>query len=130
MIDVETYIEKLQILKREYDEGNAIVKTDISEKIRKILILCEAYVTGEDNLEIAKTALQTNIAQKIKELKEMAQNLHEVLNDGYTVVAKRRGGGAQTSQGGGGLKSKKSNLGSEYDERLELIHQLQVIFEM
>lgn len=130
LIDVETYIEKLQTLKREYDEGDAIVKTDISKKIRKILILCEAYVTGEDNLEIAKTELQTKIAQKIKELKEMAQKLHEVLNDGYTVVAKLGEGGARTSQGGRALKAKKSNLGSEYDERLELLHQLQVIFEM
>lgn len=147
LIDVETYIDKLQTLKREYDEGDAIVKTDVSEKIRKILILCEAYVTGEDNLEIAKSELQTEIAEKIKELKEMAQKLHEVLNDGYTVVPKRGGGGAQTSQrrgfgrkqggrggaqtsqGGRGLKAKKSDLGSGYDERLELLHQLQVIFE-
>jgi len=131
LIDVETYITELKKLQGEYDRGDDNVKADINEKIGKILILCEEYVNGESNLEIAKTELQKEIANKIIELKGIAESLQ------FTTVTRRRGtqtskgsaqqgrnGGKQVRGGAGNLKRQ-----SGYDERLELLHQLQVIFE-
>jgi hypothetical protein len=104
-IDLANYISELTQLKVQYTRVvNDEMKRSAKQKIEEIFVLCNEYVTGEDNLEKAQEALDeanekwkqkktdnkkpyhikmlelgVDIAKKILALKELVRSLHELV---------------------------------------------------
>ena len=118
--DINTYKDKLNDLKGEYDGGTAEEKKETKKKIEKIFKWCNKYT--EATSRGPRNAKQSEIDDAIKILKNMVEEINVTINDGYKEVKKS----VKQTSNKTSLSRKKLNL----DERtLELLHQLQVIFE-
>lgn len=118
--DINTYKDKLNNLKGEYVDGTAEEKKETKKRIEKIFKWCKKYT--EATSRGTRNAEQSKIDDAIKILKKMVEEINLTVNDGFKEVTK------SVKSGSNKPPSRKGT--SNLDERtLELLHQLQVIFE-
>ena len=123
--DINTYCQKLTNLKTDYDRGDEEDKKIIKKKIQKIFELCVQYTEGKSN------RMKSEIYEAIQKLKELVKKLKIEINEGFTTVttvSKKQPQNINSNKPGQrGLGTRKK---SHLDDRtLELLHQLQIIFE-